>query len=718
VRVGERAGSPIRLNNGGDQGNSVTTITEVRTPPPAEPKRAATADERLAFRGPIQRVLVRPEIGALVGTTAVWVFFWAVGGAFGTAAGTASYLDVAAGLGIMAVAVSLLMIGGEFDLSAGAMTGATGMLVILFSQEVGELGGAGLTLHLAVPLSLAFALMIGWFNGTVVEKTRLPSFIVTLGTFFVLIGAKLGFSKLLSGQVVVEGLNEAEGYDFWRKVFAASWVRNNHIWADRDVVWTILAIAGVALIAAGVLEMSYRRAGARNAKGLIGFVAGAAVAFAGFYGLLNSDGVPKNVVNGAILAIGVLGAVLSWAWWRYRPIGRRGPIKLERRERSYVALGVVLVGAAVLLAALFNPDSQNSVGTLLSDGFARGLFVTGIGVAGVLAVLVAAGKVPVAAPLIGVAISAIPAVGFLMTRQGARAVLFVGLAVVGLLALIVASSRAAVYSASAGLAVELLTAVVVVGLAFYVRADSTSAKFRTELFTVMLLIALALACSALLGYLFAARTAPDPEADTLGKRAAITGILLLVAATAVMMLYMTPAEAEATDAVTRYRISIFWFIAFAVFATWLLVRARFGNWIFAVGGNKEAARVEGVPAARTKTTLFMLVSAAAWLVGMLIAFRLNSVQANVGDGEEFEFIIAAVVGGNLLTGGYGSAAGGAIGSLIMAMSTQGIPFAGWNTNWRFLFLGVILLLAVAGNNYVRRRAETASRPTPLGATDE
>jgi ribose/xylose/arabinose/galactoside ABC-type transport system permease subunit len=692
----------------------VTTITEVRTPPPAEPRGAAAADERLAFRGPIQRVLVRPEIGALVGTTAVWVFFWAVGGAFGTAAGTANYLDVAAGLGIMAVAVSLLMIGGEFDLSSGAMTGATAMLVILLSQPVGELGGAGLTLYLAVPLSLAFALTIGWFNGTIVEKTKLPSFIVTLGTFFVLIGAKLGFSKLFSGQVTVEGLDEGKGYAFWRKIFAASWIRNDHIWSDRDTVWTILMIAGVALIAAGVLELSYRRAEPRNPKGLIAFGIGAIVAFAGFYGLLNSDGVQKNVVNGILVGVGVLVAALGWGAWRFPPIGRRGPVQLVAAAARLVVIGVVLVAASIVLAAMFNPDSENRVGILFSDGFARALFVIGIGVGGVLAVLVAAGKLPVWSPLAGIAISAIPAVGFLMTRQGARSVIFVGLAVAGLLCLIVASNRAAVKSASAGLAVELFTAIVVVGLAFFIRSESTSAKFRTELFTVMLLIALALACSALMGYFFAARTGPDPAADTLGKREAITGILLLVFATFVMMLYMTPAEAEAAQGVTRYRISILWFLLFAVFATWLLTRARFGNWIFAVGGNKEAARVEGVPAARTKTTLFMMVSGAAWLVGMLVAFRLNSVQANVGDGEEFEYIIAAVVGGNLLTGGYGSAAGGAIGSLIMSMSTQGIPFAGWNTNWRYLFLGVILLLAVAGNNYVRRRAETSSRPVPLG----
>ena len=136
-----------------------------------------------------------------------------------------------------------------------------------------------------------------------------------------------------------------------------------------------------------------------------------------------------------------------------------------------------------------------------------------------------------------------------------------------------------------------------------------------------------------------------------------------------------------------------------------MLRTKFGSWTFAVGGNKNASRQVGVPAARTKTILFMIVAGAAWLVGMLTAFRLNSVQANVGDGQEFFYIIAAVVGGNLLTGGYGSVIGASIGAIIMAMSFQGIPFAGWNSDWRFLFVGAILLLAVLVNNYVRSRAE-------------
>lgn len=142
---------------------------------------------------------------------------------------------------------------------------------------------------------------------------------------------------------------------------------------------------------------------------------------------------------------------------------------------------------------------------------------------------------------------------------------------------------------------------------------------------------------------------------------------------------------------------------------WILARTRFGSWTFAVGGNKEASRQVGVPAARTKTQLFMIVSGAAWLVGMLLAFRLNSLQAGAGDGEEFEYIIAAVVGGTLLTGGYGTALGAAFGAAIMAMSAVGIQAARWNTDWRFVFLGVILLLAVIANRWIRDRADAAAR---------
>jgi simple sugar transport system permease protein len=159
----------------------------------------------------------------------------------------------------------------------------------------------------------------------------------------------------------------------------------------------------------------------------------------------------------------------------------------------------------------------------------------------------------------------------------------------------------------------------------------------------------------------------------------------------------------------NFRISVIWWIAITALATWMLSRMRFGNWVFAVGGDANAARNVGVPVQRVKVLLFVTVSCSAALVGIMIALRLGSIQAGQGIGEEFTYIIAAVVGGCLLTGGYGSAIGASLGALIVGMAFIGIQFAGWNTDWRFLFLGVILLMAVLVNNLVRKSAEGARR---------
>jgi simple sugar transport system permease protein len=157
----------------------------------------------------------------------------------------------------------------------------------------------------------------------------------------------------------------------------------------------------------------------------------------------------------------------------------------------------------------------------------------------------------------------------------------------------------------------------------------------------------------------------------------------------------------------NFRISVIWWVAIAALATWVLSRTRVGNWIFGVGGDKVAARNVGVPVNKVKVGLFMMTSMAAALVGIMVALRLGSVQASQGIGEEFNYIIAAVAGGCLLTGGFGSAIGAAMGALIIGMTFIGIQFSGWNTDWRFLFLGVVLLAAVLVNTYVRRRAEGA-----------
>jgi simple sugar transport system permease protein len=149
---------------------------------------------------------------------------------------------------------------------------------------------------------------------------------------------------------------------------------------------------------------------------------------------------------------------------------------------------------------------------------------------------------------------------------------------------------------------------------------------------------------------------------------------------------------------------VVWWLLFVAIATWILVRTRIGNWIFAVGGNADSARAVGVPVARVKIGLFMTVGFMCWFYGMHILFAFNTIQAGTGLGDEFLFIIAAVVGGTLLTGGYGSAVGGAIGAFIFGMTEQGIVYAGWDPNWFKTFLGVMLLLAVAVNLIVRKLA--------------
>ncbi len=154
------------------------------------------------------------------------------------------------------------------------------------------------------------------------------------------------------------------------------------------------------------------------------------------------------------------------------------------------------------------------------------------------------------------------------------------------------------------------------------------------------------------------------------------------------------------------RITVIWWILFVLLATWILNRTRTGNWIFAVGGNAASARAVGVPVNKVKIGLFMGVGFLAWFSGMHQLFQFNTIQAGGGVGQEFLFIIAAVVGGTLLTGGYGSAIGTALGAFIFGMTQQGIVFAGWDPNWFRAFLGVMLLLAVAVNLYVKKLSST------------
>ncbi|HEY1420737.1 MAG TPA: ABC transporter permease [Candidatus Dormibacteraeota bacterium] len=351
---------------------------------PASSPASTPADERLARVGLLVRLLQRPELGALIGAAAVYVLFATVdatpGHLFTSIGGMQNWTDAASTYGIMAVAVALLMIGGEFDLSAGVMTGTSGLLLgMLITRDAWNV-------WLAIGAVLVFAGAIGAINGLLVVRTKLPSFIITLATFFVLRGVDVGVTRLLTNTVRFDISDQAPGFVSAQSIFGS----------------TFLA--------------------------------------------------PYN-----------------------------------------------------------------------------------------------------------------------------------------------------------------------------------------------------------------------------------------------------------------FQDAVLWWIAITAVATWVLTQTTFGNWIYAVGGDANAARSVGVPVARTKIILFMVTAMSAALVGTMVALRFKGIQSGQGVGLEFFYIIAAVVGGCLLTGGYGSAIGASLGALIIGFAQIGIIFANWDSNWYFTFLGVILFLAVGVNTWVRRRAASARR---------
>lgn len=151
-------------------------------------------------------------------------------------------------------------------------------------------------------------------------------------------------------------------------------------------------------------------------------------------------------------------------------------------------------------------------------------------------------------------------------------------------------------------------------------------------------------------------------------------------------------------------IAVIWWLGLAVLATWVLVRTHVGNWIFGIGGDANAARNVGVPVDRMKIALFMTTAFAAWLVAQIQIMDVRSADVTRGELKEFEAIIAVVIGGTLLTGGYGSAVGAVLGALIFGMVKQGIFFTPLDSDWFRVPVGMMLIIAVLVNNYVRQRA--------------
>jgi len=166
-------------------------------------------------------------------------------------------------------------------------------------------------------------------------------------------------------------------------------------------------------------------------------------------------------------------------------------------------------------------------------------------------------------------------------------------------------------------------------------------------------------------------------------------------------------KANGLPVVEGLPVSIVWWIALTALATWVLLRTSFGNWVFAVGGDATSARNVGVPVRRVKIILFVLTAMSAVVFAAVQVLDVGSADTLRGTQKEFDAIIAVVIGGTLLTGGYGSAVGALLGALIYGTVQIGILYTGIDSDLFKVFLGLMVLLAVLFNNYVRRRATAA-----------
>jgi ribose/xylose/arabinose/galactoside ABC-type transport system permease subunit len=682
-------------------------------------------DERIAHRGPMRRWLISPEIGALIGAVVVWLFLWGNGETFGTAGTTLNWLDVAAPYGIMATAIALLMIGGEFDLSSGVITGATAMIIGLMSRYF----TGGIHIGWAILAAFAAAGAIGWFNGYMVNKTGLPSFIITLASFFVMRGLMLVLSKRLAEKVYVDQIKDQRGAGGFGQWIAHEWRLTE--FGARDGIYVTLVIVGAALFAYGLLDQSFVRRAALSLNGLGVFVVGAVVGIGGFVMLLKTDGAGNNFLGAIICGVGSIVAVvaLGYARWETRDTTGdvRGPLPKATAFRCY--LGMLGVSLACLIPIPFSRNERRAVLSWIASGIRpviavvaalggvylalrsrrSGLRGSGTSVRGIALLKPVLFALYSGLVVVTLVISALQ----LSTVQAFRAMGMLLLGSGGLALLLAARGVAGRTSRHWQLAIGVVGAIAMVAVGLVSRVDSTATRFRTVLPTVLAIGAATLVANSLLEFTMKKRTYGDPPADRLGRRLQVFGGVLIVLGVATRLLFtnFTAAHAkklsEAGEPVPQnvLRETVMWWLIVAAIGSYVLVKTKWGNWIFSVGGNKDAARAVGVPANKVKISLFVVVSLCGALSGTLIALRYGTVQADQGTGLEFEFIIAAVVGGCLMTGGYGSVIGASLGAAILAMSTTGFQTVqGWNGDGRYAFLGGVLLVAVLVNTYTRRKA--------------
>lgn len=215
------------------------------------------------------------------------------------------------------------------------------------------------------------------------------------------------------------------------------------------------------------------------------------------------------------------------------------------------------------------------------------------------------------------------------------------------------------------------------------------------------------------GYLVL-RTGVPSFIVTLGSLFAVSGLLLgvtvLVTGTTSIPLQAPPLAKTMFGGHfgSGFQVLVLWWIGITAAFVFFVHLSRYGNWIFAIGGDAISARNAGIPTGRITILLFVLSSVCASFVGMSQAILFQSVQATPQLTLIFNTIIAVVVGGVLLTGGFGSVVGIFLGTITFAVVTQGIYYTDFDQTWSNMVIGILLLGAVLLNNTFRQLALSAA----------
>ena len=206
----------------------------------------------------------------------------------------------------------------------------------------------------------------------------------------------------------------------------------------------------------------------------------------------------------------------------------------------------------------------------------------------------------------------------------------------------------------------------------------------------------------LTGFLIAFVKIP-PFIATLGMMAGLRGLALVHSAG--NMHYGLPPSLTwiGQGSVAGVPVPVVIALLFALFGAWLFNHTRFGLHVRAIGGNREAARLAGVPANRVEVLVYGLMGVVTALGGLIMITRIDSTQATIGTAMEIHVISAVIIGGTSLFGGRGTVYGTVLGAILLSMMTNALVIAGVDYFWQLVVMGAIVLIAVAVGNLRERR---------------